>query len=60
MTRFQYAWVVVAITFLGLLVTSSVRAAPGVLITPARTATAAAAAYHLQRVGQGVLKRWRS
>jgi MFS family permease len=34
MTRFHYAWVVVAITFLALLVTSSVRAAPGVLITP--------------------------
>jgi len=33
-TRFHYAWVVVAITFLALLVTSSVRAAPGVLITP--------------------------
>jgi MFS family permease len=32
--RFHYAWVVVAITFLALLVTSSVRAAPGVLITP--------------------------
>ena len=34
MTRFHYAWVVVAVTFLALLVTSSVRAAPGVLITP--------------------------
>jgi MFS family permease len=34
MTRFHYAWVVVAITFLALLVTSSVRAAPGVLINP--------------------------
>jgi MFS family permease len=34
LTRFHYAWVVVAITFLALLVTSSVRAAPGVLITP--------------------------
>ena len=33
-TRFHYAWVVVAITFLALLVTSSVRAAPGVLIAP--------------------------
>ncbi|MEA2662366.1 MAG: hypothetical protein QOH08_1938 [Chloroflexota bacterium] len=33
-TRFHYAWVVVAVTFLALLVTSSVRAAPGVLITP--------------------------
>jgi len=33
-TRFHYAWVVVAITFLALLVTSSVRAAPGILITP--------------------------
>ncbi|HEV2011241.1 MAG TPA: hypothetical protein VGS17_09490 [Candidatus Limnocylindria bacterium] len=35
MTRFHYAWVVVAITFLALLVTASVRAAPGILITPA-------------------------
>ncbi|MDP9321110.1 MAG: MFS transporter [Chloroflexota bacterium] len=34
LTRFHYAWVVVAITFLALLVTSSVRAAPGILITP--------------------------
>jgi MFS family permease len=34
MTRFHYAWIVVAITFLALLVTSSVRAVPGVLITP--------------------------
>ena len=34
MTRFHYAWVVVAVTFLVLLVASSVRAAPGVLITP--------------------------
>jgi MFS family permease len=33
-TRFHYAWVVVAVTFLALLVTSSVRAAPGVLIRP--------------------------
>jgi len=33
-TRFHYAWIVVAITFLALLVTSSVRAAPGILITP--------------------------
>lgn len=33
-TRFHYAWVVVAVTFLALLVTSSVRAAPGLLITP--------------------------
>ena len=34
MTRFHYAWVIVAVTFLVLLVASSVRAAPGVLITP--------------------------
>ena len=34
MTRFHYAWVVVAVTFLALLVASSVRAAPGILITP--------------------------
>jgi MFS family permease len=34
MARFHYAWVVVAVTFLSLLVASSVRAAPGVLITP--------------------------
>ncbi|HEV2249171.1 MAG TPA: MFS transporter [Candidatus Limnocylindria bacterium] len=34
LTRIHYAWVVVAITFLALLVSSSVRAAPGVLITP--------------------------
>ena len=34
LTRFHYAWVVVAVTFLALLVSSSVRAAPGVLITP--------------------------
>jgi len=33
-TRFHYAWVVVAVTFLALLVASSVRAAPGILITP--------------------------
>jgi MFS family permease len=32
--RFHYAWVVVAVTFVALLVLSSVRAAPGVLITP--------------------------
>lgn len=32
--RFHYAWVVVAVTFLALLVASSVRAAPGILITP--------------------------
>ncbi len=34
LTRFHYAWVVVAVTFLALLVASSVRAAPGILITP--------------------------
>lgn len=34
MTRFHYAWVVVGVTFLALLVASSVRAAPGILITP--------------------------
>jgi len=34
MTRFHYGWIVVAITRLALLVPSSVRAAPGVLITP--------------------------
>ena len=32
--RLHYAWVVVGVTFLALLVSSSVRAAPGVLITP--------------------------
>lgn len=34
LARFHYAWIVVAVTFLALLVTSSVRAAPGVLIAP--------------------------
>ena len=34
LARFHYAWVVLAVTFLALLVASSVRAAPGVLITP--------------------------
>lgn len=33
-TRPHYAWVVVAVTFLALLVTASVRAAPGILIIP--------------------------
>ena len=33
-TRPHYAWVVVAVTFLALLVSASVRAAPGVLILP--------------------------
>lgn len=33
-TRTHYAWVVVAVTFLALLVAASVRAAPGILILP--------------------------
>ncbi|HUQ17381.1 MAG TPA: hypothetical protein VM070_06305, partial [Candidatus Saccharimonadales bacterium] len=33
-TRPHYAWVVVAVTFLALLVAASVRAAPGILILP--------------------------
>lgn len=58
--RFHYAWVVVAITFLALLVTSSVRAAPGVLITPLeqeygwdRTAISAAIAVSILTFGLG-------
>jgi MFS family permease len=59
-TRFHYAWVVVAVTFLALLVTSSVRAAPGVLITPLerefgwdRTAVSAAIAISILTFGLG-------
>ena len=33
MKRFHYAWIVVAVTFISLLVAQSVRAAPGVIIT---------------------------
>ena len=59
-TRFHYAWVVLAVTFLALLVASSVRAAPGVLITPLeqefgwdRTAVSAAIAISILTFGLG-------